>query len=340
MVYWCGGLYERGHTAVKILVLFTGGTIGSRANKDWVSVDSAANYILLKHFEQYQKEVEFVTASPYSILSENLSAGALNLLQAELTRQLAKDYDGIIVTHGTDTLQYSAVAAEYAFGDCKIPIVFVSAAYPLEDARTNGFSNFEAAVEFIKSKASGGVFVSYKNDGEGFTGIHIPTRLLQHRECDADLHSIDGQPYAIYTDKIEVNAVPTAKKINALGAVQYAERAEILVVDSHPGDGYAYDLARVKAVLVKPYHSATLNTENACFAEFCKSAAEKGIPVYAANVRGGVSYESTKLFEALHIGTLPYCTFVSMYMKAWAALSMGEDVQAFMQKRIANEFKE
>lgn len=325
---------------MKILVLFTGGTIGSRANRDWVSVDSAANYILLEHFKHYQNEIEFVTASPYSILSENLSAKALNLLQAELAVRLEADYDGIIVTHGTDTLQYTSVATEYAFGDCEIPIVFVSAAYPLEDARTNGFSNFEAAVEFIKSQASGGVFVSYKNEAESFTGIHIPTRLLQHRECDADLHSIDGQPYAIYTDKIEVNAVPKAKKINALGAVQYTDRAEVLVVDSHPGDGYAYDLARVKAVLVKPYHSATLNTENMHFAEFCKSAAEKGIPVYAANVRGGVSYESTKLFEALQICTLPYSTYVSMYMKAWAALSMGESINAFMQKRIANEFEE
>lgn len=325
---------------MKILVLFTGGTIGSRANKDWVSVDSAANYILLKHFEQYQKEVEFVTASPYSILSENLSAGALNLLQAELTRQLAKDYDGIIVTHGTDTLQYSAVAAEYAFGDCEIPIVFVSAAYPLEDARTNGFSNFEAAVEFIKSKTSSGVFVSYKNEGESFTGIHIPTRLLQHRECDADLYSIDGEPYAIYTDKIEINTVPTAEKINALGAVQYTDCAEVLVIDSHPGDCYAYDLAKVKAVLIKPYHSATLNTENPYFSAFCKKAAEKGIPVYAANVRDGVSYESTKHFDSLCICTLPYSTYVSTYMKAWAALSLGEDVQAFMQKRIANEFEE
>ena len=174
---------------MKILVIFTGGTIGTSIKNGWADIDNKTKYVLLKGYNK--DEIEFVTASPYSTLSENLSAKHLNLLQKEIGDNLTKDFDGIIVTHGTDTLQYTATAIEYAFNGCEIPIVFVSADYPLEDDRTNGFANFETAVEFIKSKSANGVFVSYKNNDENNTNIHVGSRILQHSEYDANIYSLD-----------------------------------------------------------------------------------------------------------------------------------------------------
>ena len=109
---------------MKILVIFTGGTIGTSIKNGWADIDNNAKYVLLDSYNNKHK-IEFVTASPYSTLSENLSAKHLNLLQKEIGDNLTKDFDGIIVTHGTDTLQYTATAIEYAFNGCEIPIVFV-----------------------------------------------------------------------------------------------------------------------------------------------------------------------------------------------------------------------
>jgi L-asparaginase len=39
---------------------------------------------------------------------------------------LSSDYDGIIVTHGTDTLGYSAAALAYALGNGTVPVCLVS----------------------------------------------------------------------------------------------------------------------------------------------------------------------------------------------------------------------
>lgn len=322
--------------SMKILVIFTGGTIGSKAKNGWISTDNSTSYSLINSYNN-NKNIIFDSISPYTVLSENLSSKELNILQKEISSHLNSGYNGIIVTHGTDTLQYSACAAEYAFSSCKIPIVFVSAAYPLDNEKTNGNINFEAAVEFICSTNEGGVFVSYKNENEAFTSVHIPTKILQHQETSSDIYSINNSIYATYDGNIKLNSV-TISQNKGVGVSEYKENPGILVIESHPGDGYMYSLNNVKAVILKPYHSATLNTSSKSFQEFCLLAKNKNIPIFAVNINQGICYESTSLFNDLGIISLPYCTFISAYMKLWLALSLKKDVVEFMKTNLTNEY--
>ena len=322
---------------MKILVIFTGGTIGSTVTGDWIVTDENTKYTLLERFKTEDHETEFVVRVPYTLLSEKLSARELNLLQAEIEQGLHGGYDGIIVTHGTDTLQYTAAAVEYAFAGCEKPIVFVSSNYPLEDKRANGHFNFAAAVAFIKEQI-GGVFVSYRNDGETATHIHLASRIFQYNESTSRLYSIDEMPYAVFGGNVfRFTEVEPAKTCNPLGVVSYIETSGILVIDSHPGDNYAYSLDGAKAVLIKPYHSATLDTANPKLHDFCRRASKMSVPVFVSGVQPGISYESTKHFCDLHIIPLPYSTWISAYMKLWAAISLGEEITAFVEKNIANE---
>ena len=316
---------------MKILIIFTGGTIGSCVKNGSISTDESTRYTLIEKYESLHGKADFDVVAPYSILSENLSADELNQLQAEIIRNLDKGYDGIIVTHGTDSLHYSSVAVEYAISDCNIPVVFVSSDYPLEDSRANGHQNFEAAVEFIRSKLSGGVFVSYKNRNENATSIHIPSRMLQHSECSADIFSIDGTPYAYIDGEVTVNNI-ARKPEKSFNQISFADDSGILVVDSRPADSFSYSLDGIKAVILKPYHSATLNTASEKLEAFCERAKNSGIPVFVVNVKQGINYESTNLFNQLGIIPLPYGTYVSAYIKIWAAVSMGVDIAEFMQK--------
>lgn len=307
---------------MRISVIFTGGTIGSVVKGKWMSTDESAKYTLIANYKKIDGSVDFDTSSPYTVLSENLSAKELNLLQEKVEENLQKDFDGIIVTHGTDSLHYTACALEYAFGGCEIPVVLVSSAYPLEDERENGNRNFQAAVELIKTQKAKGVFVSYKNENESKTNIHIPQNMLQHGELSADIYSITGQPFAEYDGKITFlqDCVKAVKKSH--GVVKYSENSGILVVDSHPGDTFGYSLDDVKAVILKPYHSATLDTANEKLHSFCRRAKEKGVPVYVVGVKDGVAYESTKLYDNIGITPLPYGTFVSAYMRIWSENSI------------------
>lgn len=320
---------------MKILVIFTGGTIGTSIKNGWADIDNNAKYVLLDSYNNKHK-IEFVTASPYSTLSENLSAKHLNFLQKEIGDNLTKDFDGIIVTHGTDTLQYTAAAIEYAFNGCEIPIVFVSADYPLEDERTNGFINFETAVEFIKSKSANGVFVSYKNNDEDNTNIHIGSRILQHSEYDANIYSLDNEPFATYSDKITLNNIKI-ENTNNIGIVDYVENPCILTVESYPGNNYAYCLDNVNAVILKPYHSGTLDTANSCLVDFCNRAKSKSIPVFVTGTHYGVVYKSTELYSDLGVKLVTFSTYISAYMKIWAGISLSQNLEDFVNTRIANE---
>ena len=93
---------------MNILVIFTGGTIGSRLNEDEgvICAGHEAPYNLIENYVD-NGTVSFCTMEPYKILSENLAAGNIEML-VNLIQVHYKNYDGIIVTHGTDTLQYTA----------------------------------------------------------------------------------------------------------------------------------------------------------------------------------------------------------------------------------------
>jgi L-asparaginase len=297
---------------MKIAVIFTGGTIGSTVKDGVANVDENAKYSLLCPFST-DPDIEFLISSPYSVLSENLSASEINLLQEEIEIFLEKGCDGIIVTHGTDTLQYAAVAAELSFCDAPIPIVFVSANFPLENPKTNGFSNFKAALEWIKAKKAGGVFVSFCNEGEKSTKIHIPTSLLRYREGDSNLFSL-----------------PSSAPKKKIGKVEYLPDSGILCIEARPGDGFFYSLEGVKAILFSPYHSSTLPTSRAAFCDFCHRAKKEGIALFVASFFNEVLYESTIPYAELGICPLPE-PYISAYMKIWAAHSLGKPAGEFFQ---------
>lgn len=326
---------------MKILVIFTGGTIGSSEKDGWIAPDGKVDSLLINRYRKMYDDniTEFETMKPCTMLSENLSEKELNIIISTVYENINKDYDGIIVTHGSDTLQYTSAALSYSFADATIPVILVCSAYPLEDTRENGTVNFAAAVKFINSNACGGAFVSYKNDNSETAHIHQATRIVQHKEASADIYSIDNNPYAFYNGDIILNTdYKKSSRTTGTLNVEYCKDPEILVIESHPCDRFDYFLDDVKAVILKPYHSGTLNTANLKLQKFCIKAREKGIPVFLVNVPYGDSYESEKLFNNIGLIVLPLCTFVSIYVKCWLAFSLKKDVKEFVLTPIAEEF--
>ena len=118
----------------KFLFVFTGGTIGSTVKGEYISTDVKKPYILIEGYkERYGELGAYDTLTPYTILSENLNGKHMTALIKTVKDNLNGGYEGIIVTHGTDTLAYSASALSYALGNCKVPVCLVSANYPLEN---------------------------------------------------------------------------------------------------------------------------------------------------------------------------------------------------------------
>ncbi|NIS32461.1 MAG: L-asparaginase 1, partial [Actinobacteria bacterium] len=58
--------------------------------------------------------------------------------------------DGIVVTHGTDAMAYTASALSYVLRNLPCPVILTGSQRPLADARTDGRANLVGAADLAK----------------------------------------------------------------------------------------------------------------------------------------------------------------------------------------------
>lgn len=337
---------------MKILVVFTGGTIGSSQADGIILTDSGKPHRILEMYkEKYPTESDILweVAFPYEELSENMTCSLLGSLITYLRDNcIDRDYDGIIITHGTDTLQYTAAALSYCFGDLTIPAVLVSSNYILEDSRANGFINFVNAVEFIKSGGNGGVFVSYQNFGE-CAKIHAGTRLISHKAYSDVIESIYDVEYGYFDNEgFKINTQYIIKdedtdicrifrsSIDNKDIVHYGF-SDILWIRPYVGMNYPNIAQNVKAILHDTYHSGTICSKASDLAEFAEAAKKKEIPVFVCGSGDSAIYGSKRIYGELGFKVLPVASPVAMYIKLWLCLRSGLDLMEMMPKNVCGD---
>lgn len=336
---------------MRVQVIFTGGTIGSRLGGDQrIHPDPAAQYQLLQsYFQRYGREkgIEFITEEPYYILSENLTAKELEqLFRCAGRAARRKDIDGIVITHGTDTLQYTGALLGYLLGGAALPILLVSADYPLEDGRSNGQDNFRYALEFISGGYGTGVFVSYCNKGMGQAPtIHRATRLQKHLAYSADVISVGDAWYGTFRDGIyqSNSAYRTAAGMAAFPVDPEKARLnalpkEILKMEPYVGMGYPAIPQETKAILMESYHSGTIGISRD-LERFTDQAREMGIPIYLTGLsRQAMEYETVQEYRQLGICPLAESAPIAQYCKLWLAVSNGIPLGQLMKTSVAEDF--
>ena len=298
---------------MRILTVFTGGTISCSRTGGVLAPDGNSASLLLQLYHQQYGAAAFDAVAPYTVLSENLGADNLRALRDCITENAA-GYDGVIVTHGTDTLPYAAAYLDYVLGE-GIPVVLVSANYPLTDTRSNGLCNFAAAVEVIRS-GERGVFVAYHNTGDAFTAVHRGRDVLMQLPYDDSLYSLFRTPSGFVRDGRMLRS-PAYRERERESLSDRELNGQVLFLRPYVGMRYPAIDKGVKSVLLEGWHSGTLATAREELRRFCAEAAEKGVPVYLTGSVEGFEYESKKAFEELRIQVLPPLSPVAAYMRLW-----------------------
>jgi L-asparaginase/Glu-tRNA(Gln) amidotransferase subunit D len=296
----------------QILLVFTGGTIGSTPTDGTIDTASNAPFKLLQLFEQHyqnHKDIHFDTLQPIQILSENLAPAAWALIITAIESAQPDRYDGIIITHGTDTLAYAAAAMSFYFHDLAIPLLLVSSDYPLDNPKCNGLANFICAVEFIKQRIKTGVFVPYRNAGQAMQ-VHLGSRLACSLQLSGDFYSVQDNSFMQFDGQhfTSANVLPTetrksAQQDAAVNRISLKPQfsSHILMIKPYPGLDYSnFKLDNVDAVLHDLYHSGTACTtsqwgNNYSLLKFVKSCGDLGITVYLAPaIQSENAYQSTR----------------------------------------------
>lgn len=327
---------------MKILIVFTGGTIGSAVHKNYIAADKKIPYKLLAEYEKiYGFDFEYDTVQPYTELSENNTGETVFTLISCLKKCSLQNYDGVIITHGTDTLQYTAAALSYAFGKNVPPVCVVSANYILGDERSNGLTNFRGAVNFIRQKI-GGVWVVYKNsDGEN-TFVHNGARLFESQAFSDCFYSAKNSFYGYFDGGEKFfkneNYREFHDEISPLIPKKPEASSEfILKISPYVGMTFPQINSEIKYVIMGSYHSGTINTKSENARNFFAELKEKNIPVFLTGTTGEIVYESAKAFDELNIVSVPDIAPIALYMKLWLAEAAGLDAVKIITKNLGGD---
>lgn len=301
----------------KILVILTGGTIGSVILGNDVDVTDASPYRLINQYRQvYGGADEFEVRQPLTVLSENMQPGLWNVLCRAMCTIDYSAYQGVIIAHGSDTLAYSSALLGMLLGNVPVPVVLTASNYPLEDPRSNGLVNFRGAVELIQDGFMGGVYTVYRSDS-GSMPVYLASRLL---EADAYCDQFDSFGKVPFGEIQKGRFLPCRNRINpeteelagaegmrAQGCPDFQK--DILLLWAYPGLNYEHITLERKpaAVLHYLYHSATACTvgEQYSFLRFLERCQREKIPVYTASYKEDEERLYVTARKVMEMGAVP-----------------------------------
>ena len=140
----------------KILIIYTGGTIG-------MVEDHVSKTLKPFDFNQINKELPelrkikcHIDAVSFKnpIDSSNVSPVIWEKI-GDYINSKYNDYDGFVVLHGTDTMSYTASALSFMFQHLNKPIIFTGSQLPIGMVRTDGKENLITAIEIAATKKEG-----------------------------------------------------------------------------------------------------------------------------------------------------------------------------------------
>lgn len=326
---------------MKLLFIFTGGTIGSTFDGEYISTDrNKPKKIIELYREKFGIDFELEVLEPYTALSENNDGETLKILTKCVTEKIKENFHGIIVTHGTDTLQYSAAALSYCVGLNSIPVCLVSSNLPLEKEDANGLVNLHAAVRFITEKEGKGVVVPYKNPGQDVK-IFRASRLLSSQaysdfvfDCQGEMGHFDENWNYVKNPRYREKA----DGIDPLNCNNFGGVCDgVLRIEPYPGRTYPHISEGIKCIIHGSFHSGTINTVSSEALRFFKMAQEKNIPVFLTGIEHRETYESTEIFKDFEIIPVFGIAPISAFIKLWMALSLNHNPTEIMAESLGGD---
>ena len=141
----------------KVLVIYTGGTIGMIRDPETGLLNSFDFNSVYEHIPELNRlhtEIDTMSVKKPIDSSEMTSKNWINL--AKLIKKSYDHYDGFVILHGTDTMSYSASALSFMIQGLHKPIIFTGSQLPIGVIRTDGKENLITAIEIAAAKDSNG----------------------------------------------------------------------------------------------------------------------------------------------------------------------------------------
>lgn len=212
----------------KILLIATGGTIASGYTKEGLSPVIAAEE-LLQYVEEYRDFCSVDVVQPFGLDSTNIHARHWLELASLIERHFPR-YDGFVISHGTDTMAFSAAALSYLVQNSPKPIVITGSQKPIDLPVTDARTNLLDSLRFASEPKAHGVNIVFGGN------VIAGTRAKKERSKSFDAFSSINYPNkAVIRDGRVLYYVDDKDRIS--GPVQFYHRLNerILLLKLMPG---------------------------------------------------------------------------------------------------------
>jgi len=175
----------------RIILLTTGGTIASLQTESGLAPAMTAQDIL-RLCPGLAGQAQIEARDVFSLDSSNIQPEEWQQL-ARAVCDAALHCDGIVITHGTDTMAYSASALSFMLQGLNIPVVFTGSQLPLNHQLSDGPGNLSEAFT-VATHAAPGVYVAFHHK------VIYGTRAVKLRTLGFDAFDSINAPAVGYFD--------------------------------------------------------------------------------------------------------------------------------------------
>jgi len=336
----------------KVLLLSTGGTIASKVDYRTGGVTPALNASELNAAIPELAKIANIDAEVlFSEYSENLQPEHWKKIAEKLDTCSKSEYKGIVITHGTDTMQYTAAFLSFALSGFPIPIALVGSQRSSDRPSSDAALNLISAVRFVIEGNTKGVFViMHHNESDDLVVSHLGTRVRKnHTSKRSAFKTIGDDPaFLILDKKIEKNL-----KKEFFQQKDYNPKlnldTRVALVKYHPG----YDPKLIDYIIESGYQAIIfegtgLGHIGKTMYDSVKSAKKTGLFLGMTSqcIDGRVSmtvYESGR--DLLEMGIVPLNNMIPETALVKAMWALGntksvDEMKNLMLEKIASEFSD
>ncbi|MQY53882.1 MAG: Glu-tRNA(Gln) amidotransferase subunit GatD, partial [Methanosarcinales archaeon] len=337
-------------------ILSTGGTIASKVDYRTGAVSPQfSTEDILETIPELGEIANVRGKVIYSILSENMRAEYWRKLAAEVYNEIKNGAEGIIVTHGTDTMGYTAAALSFML-QTPVPVVLVGSQRSADRPSSDAAMNAICAAKVACSDLAEVVVVMHGSTSDEFCSIHRGTKVRKmHTSARDAFQSVNDVPIGkVYYDtgdiaKIRLEFVSAYNKRGEkelelrdkleekCGLIKFYPGADPAILEFFIAQGY-------KGIVLE---GTGLGHVSAEWIPAVASAIKRGIPIVATSqcLYGTICdrvYDTGR--DLLHAGIiegddmLPETALVKLMWVLGQTTDM-EEVRRLMHENVAGEIR-
>jgi len=171
------------------------------------------------------------------MFSEDMRFSHYNKLITAIQKEIKKGTDGIIITHGTDTLAYTSAALAFALEGLNTPILLVGAQRSSDRGSSDAFLNLLGACQYIANSnfSEVGICMHESSDDKSCL-ILSPTKTKKFHSSRRDaFQSVNGEPIArVFSDGKYENISKIHKTESKLIIRPFKENIKVGILKAHP----------------------------------------------------------------------------------------------------------